>query len=150
MLTPVIRQVLVPWSLLPLATYLLRIQGKMHCPCLNRDKSMASHTLSALAASSSGTQRILRPTQQSSLYRMNPDGTIVVNGQTLNLATPTSVTLPGGKVVTIGPNGISFDGTVIPFPAGLAAAMPTAMTVAGIAFSVGPGEVIIGGKTYSF
>src|SRR5204863_2547825 len=33
-------------------------------------------------------------------YQINPDGTIVVNGQTLNLATPTSVTLPGGKVVT--------------------------------------------------
>ncbi|KAH0548641.1 hypothetical protein GP486_007815 [Trichoglossum hirsutum] len=83
-------------------------------------------------------------------YSINPDGTIVVNGQTLNIATPTSITLPGGKVVTVGPNGISFGGTVIPFPSGLAALMPTAMTVAGVAFSVGPGEVVIGGKTYSF
>ncbi|KAH0541826.1 hypothetical protein FGG08_003709 [Glutinoglossum americanum] len=83
-------------------------------------------------------------------YQINPDGTIVVNGQTLNLAQPTSITLPGGKVVTIGPNGINFGGTLIPFPSGLAFAMPTAMTIAGIPFSIGAGEVVIGGKTYSF
>jgi hypothetical protein len=83
-------------------------------------------------------------------YTINPDGTIVVNGQVLNIATPTSIVMPGGKVVTIGPNGISFDGTVIPFPPDLLAALPTAMTVSGITFSVGPGSVIIGGKTYSF
>jgi hypothetical protein len=83
-------------------------------------------------------------------YSINPDGTIVINGQTLNIATPTSITLPDGKVVTVGPNGINFGGTTIPLPPGLAASMPMAMTVAGIAFSVGPGEVVIGGKTYSF
>ncbi|KAI9763906.1 MAG: hypothetical protein M1840_009018 [Geoglossum simile] len=83
-------------------------------------------------------------------YTINPDGTVIINGQTLNIATPTSIAMPDGKIVTIGPNGISFGGTIIPFPPDLLAALPTAMTISGITFSVGPGSVVIGGKTYSF
>ncbi|KAI9858567.1 MAG: hypothetical protein M1813_007372 [Trichoglossum hirsutum] len=52
-------------------------------------------------------------------YTITPSGSIVINGQTLSPSSPTSITLPGGHVISIGPNGLIIDGTTVPVTLGL-------------------------------
>ncbi|KAI9771890.1 MAG: hypothetical protein M1840_001660 [Geoglossum simile] len=51
-------------------------------------------------------------------YSITPGGSIVINGQTLNPASATAITLPDGHIVTLGPSGLTIDGTPVPLTLG--------------------------------
>ncbi|KAH0547901.1 hypothetical protein GP486_008358, partial [Trichoglossum hirsutum] len=81
-------------------------------------------------------------------YSITPSGSIVINGQTLSPSTPTSITLPGGHVVTIGPNGLVIDGTTVPVTLGSSptSAKPQGM---GVTTAISTGSITTSGSTVS-
>ncbi|KAH0537401.1 hypothetical protein FGG08_005800 [Glutinoglossum americanum] len=70
-------------------------------------------------------------------YTITPGGSIVINGQTLSPSSPTSITLPGGQIVSIGPNGLVVDGTLLPLGLGPVTKMPLGLGLAS-ATTTGP------------
>ena len=81
-------------------------------------------------------------------FSVNPSEA-VIQGHTYHLspgATPITTMISGQKVV-IGPDGVGFPGTTAHLPQSVRT--PRITTIDGIAFSLGPSQVVISGTTYA-
>ena len=87
-------------------------------------------------------------------YSMGLDGTIVIGEKSFATASPTTATLPDGKVVIVGPNGVSIQGTtdkvLPPDVTNASESLPQTGMFHGESYSVGPsGVVVLGGKSFT-
>ena len=87
---------------------------------------------------------------QGESYSIGSNGVVVIGGKTLSVASPTTATLPDGKVVIVGPSGISVqDGQSI----GIAESVtmpPRSGTFKGEPYTIGSdGMIVIGGKSFA-
>jgi hypothetical protein len=83
-------------------------------------------------------------------YSISNSG-IVIAGQTLSPAKPTTIALPGGHTAEIGPDGLSVDNVFVPIDSGNTpySGAPSSGMISGVPYSFTPNGIIVDGQTYS-
>ncbi|KAI9776950.1 MAG: hypothetical protein M1839_009192, partial [Geoglossum umbratile] len=75
-------------------------------------------------------------------YTLAPNG-IVISGTTYSSSQPTSIPLPGGQTLVVGPGGsFQIGGTTVPLPG-------SSGVIGGVPYTIQPGGIVISGTTYS-